>query len=110
MKLLKKIRSKQGETIPETLAAMLIVSLAFVILAGGIVTAARVNNKSDKQNIEFLVENPRPENIDIKVVIDRNGSTSIVPDEHIHGYRTGKMNGDQADYKDGYCYYEYEKK
>lgn len=45
MRLLKnKIRSKRGETLTETLVSLLIIVPAMVMLAGAIVTAARINH------------------------------------------------------------------
>ncbi len=42
-KLIEKLRDRSGETIVETLVSMLIVVLAFMMLAGAIVASARVN-------------------------------------------------------------------
>ena len=45
--LIRKIKSdKRGETIGETLAAVLIIAVAIVMLAAGIVSAANVNAKT----------------------------------------------------------------
>ncbi len=41
--LLKKLRSKRGETLTETLSSLLIIVPAMVMLAGAIVAAARIN-------------------------------------------------------------------
>ncbi len=41
--LMKKLLSKKGESIAEVLIAMLVFSLAMVILAGGIVMSARIS-------------------------------------------------------------------
>ena len=46
-KLKKKLYSKAGETIAETLVTMIILSLAVIMIAGAVVTAARVNKKAD---------------------------------------------------------------
>jgi len=44
-KLSKYIRDKKGETLVETLAAMLIVVMAFTILAGALSAASNINMK-----------------------------------------------------------------
>ena len=45
----RKLSSKAGETIAETLVALLISALALVMLAGAISTTAKVINTSDKK-------------------------------------------------------------
>ncbi len=42
----KKISSKCGETLTETLSSLLIIIPAMVMLAGAIVTAARINSEA----------------------------------------------------------------
>ena len=48
-----KIRSTSGETIAETLVTMIILSLAVLMLAGAVVTSARVNKKADNTDTAF---------------------------------------------------------
>ena len=50
----KKISSCSGETIAETLVTMIILSLAVLMLAGAVVTAARVNKKADNADTAFI--------------------------------------------------------
>ena len=49
MKIISKVKnkfiSKKGETLTETLSSLLIIVPAMVMLAGAIVTAARINNE-----------------------------------------------------------------
>ena len=52
-KLKKKLYSKAGETIAETLVTMIILSLAVIMIAGAVVTAARVNKKADNTETSF---------------------------------------------------------
>lgn len=42
---MKKLASKSGESIAETLIAVLILSLAFLILTGAVATAAKINGE-----------------------------------------------------------------
>lgn len=44
--LKKKLNSKRGETLTETIVSLLIVVPAMVMLAGAIVTAARINSEA----------------------------------------------------------------
>ena len=48
----RKRDHRRGESLMETLAAMLIISLAMLMLAGAIVTAARVNRKAANNIIQ----------------------------------------------------------
>lgn len=46
----KKLRSASGETLAETMVAMVIVVLGMMLLAGAIVAAAKVNASAREQN------------------------------------------------------------
>lgn len=52
----KKLRSTSGESIAETLVTMIILSLAVLMLAGAVVTSARVNKQADNTNTAFFTE------------------------------------------------------
>lgn len=49
----RKFHSTSGETIAETLVTMIILSLAVLMIAGAVVTAARVNKKADNTDTAF---------------------------------------------------------
>lgn len=51
-----KLQSRSGETIAETLVTMVILSLAVLMLAGAVVTAARINKKADNTDTAFSVK------------------------------------------------------
>ena len=53
LRLKKKLQSKAGETIAETLVTMIILSLAVLMLAGAVVTTARVNKQADNTDTSF---------------------------------------------------------
>ena len=53
LNLKKKLHSKTGETIAETLVTMIVLSLAVLMLAGAVVTAARVNKQADNTDTSF---------------------------------------------------------
>lgn len=84
--------NRKGETIVETLVAILIVAVCLLMLSNSIVSAAKINKKSEEENIPFLVDGATKANCSLKV--SRNGSSTI-----ISGY-TCKVT------KGGYYYYE----
>ena len=47
----RKICSTSGETIAETLVTMIVLSLAVLMLAGAVVTSAKVNKKAENTDI-----------------------------------------------------------
>lgn len=53
---LRKLNSRRGETIAETLASTLIAALMIVILTGAIVTAARINQKARNQDNDVSLQ------------------------------------------------------
>ena len=46
VKLKNKLSSKDGESITETLVALLIMTMVMLVFAGSVVTAARINDKA----------------------------------------------------------------
>lgn len=52
-KLKKKINSTEGETLVESLAAMMIVVMAMTMLASSILITARMNRKAKRADTEF---------------------------------------------------------
>ena len=51
--MLKKIRSSKGESIAETLVALLIAALALLVLAGAITSTLRIINSSNKAMADY---------------------------------------------------------
>ncbi len=45
----RKLRSKRGETLAETLASVVIVAMMMTMIAGAVVAAARVNSRADNK-------------------------------------------------------------
>ena len=45
--LSRKLGSKCGESLTETLVAVLVMSLVFIVLSGSIVTSAKINKKAE---------------------------------------------------------------
>lgn len=53
-KISRKLQSNSGETIAETLVTMIIVSLAVLMLAGAVVTSAKINKRADNTDTAFV--------------------------------------------------------
>lgn len=71
----KKISSCSGETIAETLVTMIILSLSVLMLAGAVVTAARVNKKADNADTAFIAATSSSErNVVITYQSKENGN------------------------------------
>lgn len=103
---MKKLKQRKGETIVETLIAMLIICLCVSMIAGSIVAAAKANRRAAETNIEFRVENPDSKQLagfGVSIVHD----TSVENVTDIKGYQTGHMKDGSASYEKGYYYYEY---
>lgn len=76
LNLKKKLHSKAGETIAETLVTMIVLSLAVLMLAGAVVTAARVNKQADNTDTSFQTGKPVPTGTDpAKVIISEENAT-----------------------------------
>ena len=56
----RKFRNQRGESFIETLASMLIICLGMLILAGAIVSSARVNKRAADENIQVVPSLPLP--------------------------------------------------
>lgn len=82
-----KIKKNNGETIVETLVALLIIALCFLMLQTSIVTASKINKKAMEYNVSFKLSNTSK---DITVTIDGN--------------KVNNINGYISD--GGYYYYE----
>lgn len=90
--------NKKGETIIETLVAILIVAVCFLMLQTSIVSAAKINKSSEEENVPFIVEG-RQEIVgtNCSIAIERGTSQS-----NVSGYSCYKTSG-------GYYYYEKDK-
>lgn len=72
-KTVKKLRSRRGETLVETLAAILIAALAFSFLATAAVTATRINTRTRSTDISFHYAGTKREG---RVILEE-GTTSV---------------------------------
>ncbi len=53
--LIRKIKSKKGESLAETLASIVIVAMMMTMIAGGVVAAARMNSRADNKKYTLHV-------------------------------------------------------
>ena len=88
----KKLRSRAGESIAETLSALLIITLALTMLAGSIVSAAKINSEIRNMDVEFSTEG-------------EDTSSSTVTITHSSGHTTVEVNLYTTDDDNEYTYY-----
>lgn len=66
---MKKIRSRRGETIIETLVSVLIISATFLFLTGAVTASARVNSRLKNERSQFFVDHTGESAVDAEVKI-----------------------------------------
>ncbi len=86
---MKKLRSKAGETLLETLFALLIIVLSMSFLATAIAVAAKLNHQLLQTNQDFSYTTDKPHNDQTVVVNGQNVTVTIYE-------------------SNGYYYYDYE--
>lgn len=94
-------RLKAGETLAETLIAMLVVVFAVLILAGAVVAAARVNRSTQDQDVAFHLGAGSPSRVKVDISAQVGGfpvSAEGAPALWVKRYSTDE----------GYLYYEYD--
>ena len=98
----KKIKSVRGESLVETLYSTLVISVAFLVMAGGIVAAAKVNSKIKNADVTLDVQGigiDNPLGDGTVTFSNSEGNTYVV--DNVSFYSTEK-DGDG----NGYIYYE----
>ena len=84
---MKKLKQKTGESIAETLVAVLIMSLAFLMLTGAVVTAARINHRAKNEEVAFSSGGTSTETaVSIGLGLSPSGSMNITLYETENGY------------------------
>ncbi len=71
---MKKILHNKGESLAETLVAILVMTMGLTILAGAIVTSARVNAKVKNQDEAIVVSKNKN---DASPVVSNRGSITV---------------------------------
>ena len=118
-KIKSKIKSRKGETLVETLVALLITVLAMTMLAVAIVSAAKVNKGADEINTGFSTFATKSDgskvstekeltNFTIKIKNNSTSSESTVKNGTVKAYQVGTLDDDdKVNYDDAYVYYNY---
>ena len=102
-KIKNKLKNKKGESISESLVALLIVTLAMLMLSGAIVSAARVNKNTADINTGLDTDSQSKEVISgFTVVIEDGDGQKPVTNGTVTGYRASS--GTSEDY----IYYTYQ--
>lgn len=87
---MKRYRAQAGETLPETLVALLIVVTTFLFLTGAVVAAGRVNDSMKNDAVAFRVnrdtDEPTPS---FEVVLDMD----VGEDKTVTVYKQEAENG-----------------
>ena len=87
--------NKKGETLVETLIALLIVSVCFLMLINGIITAANINKKTKEMNVNFNIKDAKSFPINVQI------------QHKDHTFDNIEVNGYQSE--SGHIYYEVKK-
>lgn len=82
----RKLKSNAGETLVETLFALLVVGLAMTMLAGAIMAAARVNKGARDFNTAFILDNAEKVSSSVTVKISEKTPISV------NAYQTNDQN------------------
>lgn len=71
---MKKLRNQRGETLIETLCALLIATLALAFLATGITSSANMNaavrDKASKNVVTYSTHTPQEKSLKVVITID----------------------------------------
>ena len=73
---MKKLKKTNGESIAETLVAVLLMSLAFLMLVGAVVTAARINDRVRNSDVTFAAADTPVGERDISINVNGTAKTA----------------------------------
>ena len=85
----KKLKSNAGESLAETIVAMMIVTLAMLILAGALVSAAKINKKTRNMDTSFSTAVEMTVTDDTVEIVHGNGTNVAVA---VKSYTTNDKN------------------
>lgn len=80
---MKKLKSQSGETLVESLCAILVITLVFVFLCGAIISAARSNKQVADSNQSFTYTYQDGKGSQFHITVSDGTSTETYP---VHGY------------------------
>ena len=95
----KKLRSQRGDTLMETLAALLLVVLTMAFLATSLVTAARINAGVRQTNTALKYDNATEKPGTLTITRQSGAATDRPVEKNVTVYET----------KGGYRYYVHKK-
>lgn len=96
---MRKLQNRRGETLIETLMALLIATLVILFLATAVVTAARVNDRVRENDVSFRYEDTTQQSELTLTVVWSGGTESCTVQEY--------TTADEADVDWEYRYYTY---
>lgn len=94
----KKLRSQRGDTLMETLAALLLVVLTMAFLATSLVTAARINAEVRQSDTALKYDAADGEKKPLTITRQGGAATDLPVEKNVKVYET----------KGGYRYYVYD--
>lgn len=94
----KKLRSQRGDTLTETLAALLLVVLTMAFLATSLVTAARINAGVRQTDTALKYDDAEGEKKTLTITRQGGAATDLPVEKNVKVYET----------KGGYRYYTHE--
>ena len=96
---MKKLKERTGESIAETLVALLIAVLAITMISGAIVTAARVSTRITNEDVAFQGEGTViPEEVHANLVLPTESGPPVKVLVKVKLWQT----------ENGYYYYAYQ--
>lgn len=95
---MKKLQSQSGETLVESLCAILVITLVFVFLCGAIISAARSNKQvaDSNQSFTYTYQDEKGTRPNITVSDGINTETypvhsyTVTPEEQTQGYASAE--------------------
>ena len=113
----RKLGSKCGESITETLVAVLVMSLVFVVFSGSVVTSAKINKKAEDMVTAIDMDEGITQKKDTSVTIQRADNTPNSDGVYEVDSSATKFSADASlsiekhkrgpsDVTDNFCYYE----
>ena len=102
---MKRARAQAGETLPETLIALLIVVTTFLFLTGAVVTAGRVNASIENDTYSFRAEESESAGSGSVTITMGSSGTASVPAVQYKSYVPEDALEKLGNGFDGYVYY-----
>lgn len=102
---MKKLQNRRGETLIETLTALLIATLVCLFLATAIVTGSRVNAKVREADVSFQYAADGAAGNNLTLTVTGNGGTPVSETITVQEFTTSPNTNGEKQYR----YYTYKK-